>query len=360
MADGAPPLVPADIDLRDFQSMMFDVVRFRDSGLVAQATADEIVAAVLLWSASWHQIPASSLPNDDAQLSRLAGYGRGVREFKKVRAGAMRNLLLCSDGRYYHPVVAEKAAEAWNSKIEAEHRRACDRARKDNKDRPASEWAPMPVKPPKLVPTIADGIKRWTYATQTGVPPEGSVDSSGTCGQFRGNEAPAPRKSRLNGSEGNGRERKGMGIPTPSPSARSSPSPGKTVAPAAAQPPPESKSGPVWTAYSSAYRERYGVDPVRNKRVNAQLALVVDRLGVEDAPKVAEHYLTSNRGLYVSAGHAVDLLLRDAEKLRTEWATGRAGTDQEARNADRTAARGNVFEDVRRELKGGADADQGR
>ena len=83
-----------------------------------------------------------------------------------------------------------------------------------------------------------------------------------------------------------------------------------------------SNGSELWQAYSSAYQKRYGVAPVRNKKVNAQLAQLVQRVGTEEATKVADHYVRSQRRLYVSARHCVDLLLRDAEALRTEWATG--------------------------------------
>ena len=57
------------------------------------------------------------------------------------------------------------------------------------------------------------------------------------------------------------------------------------------------------------------------------LASLLRRLPVAEAPEVAAFYVRHNAALYVRAGHAVDLLLRDAEKLRTEWATGRIITD---------------------------------
>lgn len=101
----------------------------------------------------------------------------------------------------------------------------------------------------------------------------------------------------------------------------------------------EGRTIEVWNAYSQAYEKRYGVPPVRNRKVNGQLAQVVERLG-QEAPAVATFYLGHNKGLYVSSRHCVDLLLRDAEGLRTEWATGRKVTDTEARQADQTAAHG--------------------
>lgn len=103
------------------------------------------------------------------------------------------------------------------------------------------------------------------------------------------------------------------------------------------------KSARTWEAYSAAYLDRWGADPVRNATVNAQLAGFVKRIGLAEAHDVAAFYVRSNRGLYVSAKHPVNLLLRDCEALRTEWATGRQGTDSEARQGDRTAAAGAVF-----------------
>jgi hypothetical protein len=96
----------------------------------------------------------------------------------------------------------------------------------------------------------------------------------------------------------------------------------------------------VWNAYAQAYQQRYSVPPVRNKRVNGMLAQFVERVGAEEAPAIADFYVRHSRGLYVSARHDVTLLLRDAEGLRTEWATGRRVTDTEARQADRTASTG--------------------
>ena len=103
------------------------------------------------------------------------------------------------------------------------------------------------------------------------------------------------------------------------------------------------KSAETFNAYSSAYRERYGVDPVRNAKVSAQLCQLVQRLGTTEAPAVAAFYVQHSGMLYVRGKHPVDLLVRDAEGLRTEWVTGRKVTDTEARQADRTQATGNAF-----------------
>lgn len=101
----------------------------------------------------------------------------------------------------------------------------------------------------------------------------------------------------------------------------------------------------TWDRYAESYRSRYGVDPVRNARVNSQLAQLVTRLGQEEAPQVAGWYLSHNRPLYVQARHPVALLLRDAEGLHTEWRTGVKATTLEARSAEQ---RDNVVEQLKR------------
>ncbi|MGY0570669.1 DUF1376 domain-containing protein [Bradyrhizobium sp. RDM12] len=106
------PLTPPDCDLRDFSWMPLDVIRLRDSDLTVLLSGEAFRAAVLLWCAAWHQIPAASIPTDDRILAKLAGYGRDVESWAKVRDDALHGFVECSDGRLYHPVVAEKALEA--------------------------------------------------------------------------------------------------------------------------------------------------------------------------------------------------------------------------------------------------------
>ena len=131
------PLTAPDCDLRDFPFMPLDVLRLRDSELAASEDAEAFRAAVMLWCASWHQVPAASLPDDDAALCRLAGYGRDRKTWARAKAaGAMRGYVLCDDGRLYHPVVAEKARDAWAAKIAQRQRTEAARiARAQSRDR---------------------------------------------------------------------------------------------------------------------------------------------------------------------------------------------------------------------------------
>lgn len=116
----------------------------------------------------------------------------------------------------------------------------------------------------------------------------------------------------------------------------------------------ESRTAKVWSAYSAAFKERYGVEPVRNARVNGQLCKFLDAVPADEAPGISASYVRSSRSIYVSAKHPVSLLLRDAEGLRTEWATGRQVTETEARQMDRTQANGNAFTALISESRKGA------
>ena len=126
------PLTRNDCDLRDFPFMPLDVVRLRDSDIAALSSGEEFRAAVLLWCASWHQVPAASLPDDDVVLAQLSGFGRVVKEWKKVRNGALRGWIKCADGRLYHPIIAEKANDAWVAKLTQRWKTECARIKKHN------------------------------------------------------------------------------------------------------------------------------------------------------------------------------------------------------------------------------------
>lgn len=130
------PLTPIDCDLRDFPFMPLDVTRLRDSDLAALESPEACWAAVLLWCASWHQQPAASLPDDDRVLSNLAGFGRVVKEWMKVKDGALRGWIKCSDGRLYHPTVVEKALTAWEGKLQQAWKTELARIKKHNQRHP--------------------------------------------------------------------------------------------------------------------------------------------------------------------------------------------------------------------------------
>jgi hypothetical protein len=108
------PLTPPECDLRGMPFMPVDLVRLFDSDLYALSTGDEFKAAFTLFGKSFLQVPAGSLPSDDRILAHLSGAGA---RWAKVRDMALRGWIKCDDGRLYHPVVADKALEAWKARI---------------------------------------------------------------------------------------------------------------------------------------------------------------------------------------------------------------------------------------------------
>src|SRR4051812_27243663 len=93
------PLVPPWVDLRDFDDMPLAVKRLRDSKFTAKVKPEEFRSGVLLWCAAWHQVPAGSLPDNDEELAQLAGYGYAIKEWKRVKQGALYGWQPATDGR---------------------------------------------------------------------------------------------------------------------------------------------------------------------------------------------------------------------------------------------------------------------
>lgn len=198
------PLTPPECDLTDFAFMPLDVARLRDSELASNETPEACWAAVLLWAASWHQVPAASIPNDEKWIAKAAGYaqrGKVAREWVAVREGALRGWVECTDGRLYHSVVAEKAREAWQAKLEQRHRTECARIKKHNDRHEGAdvpkptfeEWMSAGCPVGQLLPVPGDKTKRPSK-----VPRETTSKGQGE-GQRQGQgqqkkNPPSPRK----------------------------------------------------------------------------------------------------------------------------------------------------------------------
>lgn len=85
----------------------------------------------------------------------------------------------------------------------------------------------------------------------------------------------------------------------------------------------------TWAAYSQAYIDRYGVKPVRNAVVNANVKSLVNRLGFEQAPLVAAWYVENVREQFVEKNsHSVGVLVSQAEGYHTQWARAVSGAAQ--------------------------------
>jgi len=115
----------------------------------------------------------------------------------------------------------------------------------------------------------------------------------------------------------------------------------------------------TWAAYATAYRERHGVAPVRNAKVNANVKQLVQRLGHTEAPAVAGWFLTVNERYVVQNMHDLGSLLAKCEAYRTQWFTGRQMTATSAQQQDQTQANASAADDAKallRRMKGKANA----
>ena len=93
----------------------------------------------------------------------------------------------------------------------------------------------------------------------------------------------------------------------------------------------------IWSAYSVAYESRYGIQPVRNAKVNTQVNDLLKRLGAE-AAAVAAYYVLINDAYLIRSYHEFGQLLAKAEAYRTAWATQTQVTGRTAQQAEKTQA----------------------
>lgn len=260
MTDPRPaPLVPPEVDLRDFPRMGLDVARLRGSELVVDQPPEICWAALMLWCAAWHEVPAGSVPNNEKWLADKAGYvsrGKIDLSWGQVRDSILRGFVECSDGRLYHAVTCEIALDAWSSKLRQRWVSECARVRKHNQRHGTSvttldfdQWisAGMPVGGPLPVPQDTGTVSQ---------------------GQSPSRHAAVPRET-----ASKRREEKGIlsisptdvGESTPSSStpesppaqAPAAPTPArKRAAAAPALPGPEDVAGDVWAAWLDLRRKK--------------------------------------------------------------------------------------------------------
>jgi hypothetical protein len=118
-------MAPTDCDLRGMEWMPLFGARLFDSDFEARATDAEFRAAVHLWWACWQQVPAGSLPDDDAVLCKAAGLGRDLKTWKRLRSGnALHGFVKCADGRLYHSFQCQNASDAWARRVRERERKA--------------------------------------------------------------------------------------------------------------------------------------------------------------------------------------------------------------------------------------------
>lgn len=186
MTDLPAPMTPAGCVLQDFPHTPIYRARLFGSSFHARATDGEWRAGVTLWLKSWDQVPAGSLPDDDIELCRLAELARDLKTWKKVKAGALRGWVLCSDSRLYHPVVAEGV----NNAIEA---KTAQRDKTLKARIAALEKRMKDASDPAIKESIAEEIERLKQSQSQ--KPKGSVTDPVTASK---------------GREEKGREEKGL------------------------------------------------------------------------------------------------------------------------------------------------------
>lgn len=179
------PLTPGDSDLRDFAFMPLLVARLRRSKawLIAKRQPELGFYMVNLWTAAWHDFPAGSLEDDDDVLSDLAMCD--PRKWERIRDKALHGWVKCSDGRLYHPVVAEQVNDAWANRQGYRERLARARAAKAQKQSHSNE---TPIKGSMIEPVI-DSIIESIIEPETG--PAIALKGQGQ-GQGEGYIAPKP------------------------------------------------------------------------------------------------------------------------------------------------------------------------
>jgi hypothetical protein len=86
-----------------------DIERMHQSDTWAIAESCQRPFLVMLWVESWTQVPAGSLPDNDAVIA--ARIGMRLPEFKTSKDVLMRGWWKAEDGRLYHPVITEQVLD---------------------------------------------------------------------------------------------------------------------------------------------------------------------------------------------------------------------------------------------------------
>jgi hypothetical protein len=144
------PLVPPEVDLRgiDYMPLRGDLL-FKSTTWLKSSPEARSVALRLWWHAFAHEVPAASLPDDDALLADHVACK--PRVWRGMREQVLRGFIKCSDGRLYHPLVAELALGAWSAR-----RKARDRVRRHRAQR--NETVTQPLRNgPKVKAKVEEG-----------------------------------------------------------------------------------------------------------------------------------------------------------------------------------------------------------
>jgi len=267
------PLVPTDCDVQNYPCLPLDIAKFFNDELNVITSDTQWRAAITVLIKSFHNVPAASIPDNDIFMARFAEFGRDIGSWMKVKDAVLKGWVKCNDGRYYHPAVAEKALEAWLSKIKSCKRGLAGSGTRWNKE---IDFTDLDEK----LNVAAECLKRLNPVS------EQLTAGTDTDKSF----------------EKKARKTKGI-----NPIAESD---------------IQLACKAVWNKYCEGYIARYGSKPIRDVKVNTQIKNIVKSLGMSDAPCVIEYYLKDNEAFYIKTYHSIGTFMANSSKLHTQWKTG--------------------------------------
>ncbi len=335
------PLTPPHCDLRAMPHMPLDVTRMLNSDFIAQSDCPAFKAGITLMMTSWQQVPAASLPADDKSLAWLAHVT--PQRWRKIKEQALRGWIACSDGRLYHPIIAEFALDAFDKVRDrlddsAPARRVSSSAERMRRlrarqkaERDAASQAshvtpgtvtcdaslPSHVTPPPHTPPLKEEEKEEGSDAREASQVTHDVTPNVTPVTASQAQRHLPILQAMPAAAG-------AHAPSPPPVSETrtttlaSTTDWDSGRKAAKLTPAEKQTAErLWQRYAQAFEERYSAPPLRDGRANYQLAALTRSLR-ERAPDVAAHYLRSNHDWYVKKAHDLGTLLADASKVRAE------------------------------------------
>lgn len=124
------PMADSSLNVQGYDYMPLLGARLFASDFYALAVRNPRggIAGQKLWWTAWQQVPAGSLPANEYSLCTFADFGSDMRSWKRAREVAMHGFILCSDGRYYHPLIVELARKALDIRAKARDKKARQRA----------------------------------------------------------------------------------------------------------------------------------------------------------------------------------------------------------------------------------------
>ena len=92
----------------------------------------------------------------------------------------------------------------------------------------------------------------------------------------------------------------------------------------------------TWEFYKQAYLERYGIEPVRNAKVNRNILDFVKQVGA-NAPQMIYFFVFHNNSWYVQKGHDTGTLLANVQAIARDWSKGYQTTQTYAKQGESVA-----------------------